>query len=66
MYIIAKTTGTVRKKAIWVLVGLIFLTIGYLMDSEAFVGNLPWMPLEVAPIFMIVGTLIFLITQLRE
>ena len=66
LFIIVKTTGTIRKKAIWVLVGLIFLTIGYLMDSEMFVGNFPWVPLEVAPILMIVGTLIFLTSQLRE
>ena len=66
LYLIIKTTGTVRTRAIWLLIGLIILAIGYMMDSELFVGNFPGVPLEIAPSLMILGTLIFMITQLKE
>ncbi|MHA1150636.1 MAG: hypothetical protein ACTSR8_20640 [Promethearchaeota archaeon] len=66
IYLIIKTTGTVRIRAIWLLIGLIILAIGYMMDSELFVGNFPFVPLEIAPLMMILGTLIFMITQLKD
>lgn len=63
IYIIIKSTGSVRKRAIWLFVGLVFIAIGYMMDSEAFVGAVPGFPLEISPLLMIIGTLTFIITQ---
>ncbi|MGQ4873352.1 MAG: hypothetical protein ACP6IY_04680 [Promethearchaeia archaeon] len=66
IYVIIKSTGNVRKRTIWVVIGLIILIVGYLMDTELFVGTFRWIPLEIAPSLMIIGTLIFLKTQLKE
>ena len=66
IYLIIKTTGIVRKRTIWLVIGLVILVIGYIMDTELFVGNFRWIPLEISPALMILGTLIFIITQLKE
>ncbi|MGQ4873730.1 MAG: hypothetical protein ACP6IY_06595 [Promethearchaeia archaeon] len=64
MYIAVKGTGEVRKKAIWLIVGLLLIMLGHAMDSEFWAGNFPDFPYEIPPIVMLIGLLIFLITQL--
>ena len=54
IYIIVKTTGTVRTKAKWLLVGMIFIAISQVMDGESFITALPWFPFEIAPSIMMV------------
>ncbi|MFO8017185.1 MAG: hypothetical protein R6U96_00995 [Promethearchaeia archaeon] len=66
IYIIIKGTGAVRKNAAWLLVGLIFITIGNMMDTELFVSSFPAFPLEIPPVIMIIGILIFLYSQLKN
>ncbi|MGV9173147.1 MAG: hypothetical protein ACOC44_14840 [Promethearchaeia archaeon] len=65
IYIIIKGTGSVRKKAMWLLGGLILFVIGYMMDSELFISNFSEVPLVIPPVIMIVGILVFLYSQLK-
>ena len=62
-YIIAKTTGDLRNKAIWILIGLVLIALAQILDSEAFITAFPSFPLEITPIIMIIGIFIFLFSQ---
>jgi hypothetical protein len=64
LYLIKKTTGTVRKKAVGILIGLALVLIGQVMDGETFISALPTFPLLVAPIIMIGGIITFIGSQL--
>ncbi|MHA1437134.1 MAG: hypothetical protein ACTSPD_06120 [Promethearchaeota archaeon] len=66
IYLILKSTGSVRIKSIWLLIGMLLMFLGYSMDSEFFFENFPGVPLEISPIIMCAGILIFLFTQLYE
>jgi hypothetical protein len=61
IYVIIKTSGTVRKKAFLILFGLALIGISQVIDSEYFVRAVP---LELPPICLTVGTVIFTISQL--
>lgn len=67
IFLISKSTGVVRKKAAYSLLGLIIMFIGIVMDSQFFLA-LEQVPLlirmDVVPIICIVGYLIFSLTQL--
>ncbi|TFF95022.1 MAG: hypothetical protein EU544_03665 [Promethearchaeota archaeon] len=65
-YIIAKATGDVRTKAIWILIGLILIVVAQVMDGQAFITAFPAVPLELAPVIMMAGILLFLISQIRK
>lgn len=62
-YIIVKTMGTIRKKALWLLIGLLIVIVGHFMDSQFFIEAFTGFPLEIAPSIMIVGEIIFLASQ---
>jgi hypothetical protein len=64
IYLIKKTTGTVRKKFIGILTGLVLMIVSQVMDGEDFITALPDFPLFVAPLLNIMGAIIFLVTQL--
>jgi hypothetical protein len=63
-YLIAKTTGTVRKKVIGIIIGLVLFALAQIMDGQTFIGAFPDFPLIVAPIIMIAGVFTFIGTQL--
>ena len=65
IYLILKTTGVLRQKAIGLFIGLILIEIGYSLDTEFFLSNFT-IPLEIAPLCMIGGIIIFMIAQLRS
>lgn len=57
LYLFVKTTGLFIRK--WFIVGFTFMFIGHSMDSDLFVSNFPWFPLEIPPIILIVGTILY-------
>jgi hypothetical protein len=59
LYIIIKSEGTVRKKSIFLFIGLLFLYLAHFMDTEFFITIFPYIPLEIAPCLMIAGLAIF-------
>lgn len=61
LYVITKTSGRVRQKAILILLGLALIGISHVMDSEYLVR---YLPLELAPICLISGVIIFTVAQL--
>ena len=65
IYMYAKTTGVVRKKSKWILIGLIVIVIGHMMDTQFFIAALPQIPLYFAPITMSIGVIIFLVSQFK-
>ena len=64
IYLIKKTTGTVRRKVEGILFGLFLILLGQVMDGETFISALPTFPLLIAPIIMITGIITFFSTQL--
>ena len=56
LYVIVKTSGKVRKKAVLILIGLLLIGLSHVLDSEYLVRSLP---LEIAPIILIIGAFIF-------
>jgi len=64
VYLIIKTTGTVRVKSSWVLVGLALIAVAQVMDGQDFISALPEFPLIIAPLIMLAGVMIFIISQL--
>lgn len=64
IYIIVKTTGTVRIKAKWILIGIFLIAIAQVLDGEDFITALPWFPLWIPPIIMAVGIVIMIVSQL--
>ncbi|MHA1294895.1 MAG: hypothetical protein ACTSQJ_19850 [Promethearchaeota archaeon] len=64
IYMIVKTTGTVRVKAIWVLVGLALIAVAQVLDGQDFISAFPNFPLIITPLIMMAGILIFMISQL--
>ena len=63
IYIIFKSTGTVRKKGIGLLIGIILFVIGHMLDyskSPLSIG----VPEIISPLLSIVGIVIFTMTQL--
>ena len=61
LYIITKTSGRLRQKASLILIGLALIGISHVMDSEYFVRLIP---LELAPICLIIGVILFTVAQL--
>jgi len=59
IYIIIKSEGTVRKKSIFLFIGLFLLYLAHFMDTEFFITLFPYIPLEIAPAMMIAGLIIF-------
>jgi hypothetical protein len=64
IYITIKTPGIVRKRTLWLLIGLILLFAGYVMDSELFISAFPGIPPLIAPFILIAGIIIFMTTQM--
>jgi hypothetical protein len=67
IFLIRKSIGVVRKKAIYSLTGLIIMFVGIVMDSQFFLAieEIPlWVRMDLVPIVCIVGYLIFTLTQL--
>ncbi len=65
--LIRMSTGTIRKKSIYSLVGFLVMVVGITMDSQFFLAieAVPlWFKMDVVPIVCIVGYLIFAINQL--
>jgi len=61
LYVIVKSSGQLRQKAMLILFGLLLIGISHVMDSEYFVRLIP---LELAPICLISGVIIFTTAQL--
>jgi len=58
IYIIIKSAGSVRRKGILIFIGIALTFLAHLLDSEVFISmTYPTIPLEMIPIFMIVGQL---------
>jgi len=58
IYIIVKSAGSVRIKAIFIFIGIALVFLSHLLDSEIFVSmTYPAVPLEVNPLMMIIGVL---------
>lgn len=64
IYLIMKTTGTIRIKVIGILVGLLLILAGQMLDAELIISTFPQLPFIVAPSIMIAGIILFLSTQL--
>ena len=64
IYLIAKTTGTVRRKVEWILIGLFLIAAAQVLDGQTFIEAVPTFPLIIPPIIMISGILIFISSQL--
>lgn len=64
VYLAYNTSGRARKKAIGILIGMILIAISHFMDSELFLSNFRYVPLEITPIVMILGILVFATSQL--
>jgi len=65
--LIRMSTGIVRKKAIYSLLGLMIMFVGIVMDSQFFLAFefIPlWIKMDLVPIIIIGGYLLFAITQL--
>lgn len=64
IYLIVKTTGTLRKKIIGILLGMIFIALAQILDGEAFISAFPTFPFVIAPLVLIGGTILFYFSQL--
>ncbi|MHA1275406.1 MAG: hypothetical protein ACTSQP_10710 [Promethearchaeota archaeon] len=65
--LIRLSSGLVRKKAIYSLLGFIIMVIGITMDSQFFLAieSIPlWFKMDVVPIICIIGYLLFALNQL--
>lgn len=65
VYLIFKTTGTLRKKCEWIFISLLIIVIGHLMDTTLFIGGLPGFPLFLAPVIMSIGIIVFVISNFK-
>ena len=59
LYIAIKSKGTVQKKVALIFIGILLIYLADWMDSEIFIGSVTIIPLEVPPIIMIAGIIIF-------
>ena len=65
IYIIIKSSDRVRNKAILVFLGIALILVAHLFDSENFIGaTYPYFPLEFAPLLTIIGTVIYIYSNL--
>ena len=64
IYLIIKSSGLSRKKAIGALIGLLGIFIGHSMNTGAFFSLFPGVPTFISPIVLIIGVIIFTTTQL--
>ncbi len=63
IYLIFKSTGAIRKRAIVTMLGIIILFLGVASDAELIYEAIPTLPIILPPIFRITGTLIVGIVQ---
>jgi len=64
LYLIIKATGKVRIKAILIFIGILCIYLSETIDSEWFIAAIPSFPLEITPVIMIIGIILFTGTQL--
>ena len=64
LYLIIKATGKIRKKAILIFIGIVCIYLSETIDSEWFIEAIPSFPLEITPIIMMIGIVLFTGTQL--
>ena len=64
LYLIFKATGKLRKKAILLFIGIVMIYVGETIDSEWFISAFPEFPLEITPLIMAIGIILFTGTQL--
>ncbi len=64
LYLVFKTTSIARRKSIGILVGIILVFISHFMDSEFFITSFRTIPLEITPIIMIIGIIIYTGSQM--
>ncbi|NVM05256.1 MAG: hypothetical protein HWN67_23255 [Candidatus Helarchaeota archaeon] len=65
--VIRLSSGEVRKKALYSLIGFLIMVVGITMDGQFFLAieTIPiWFKMDVVPLFCIVGYLMFAINQL--
>lgn len=66
LYVIIKSIGGIRKKAIGLFIGSLMMFASQVMDSEVFISaTFPFVPLEITPIIMIIGVIIFTLSQVK-
>lgn len=68
LYIIFKSTGALRKRAIGLFIGSLLMYVAQIMDSEMIIGSIyPIMPLilEITAVIMILGVVIFTFSQVK-
>ena len=66
LYVIIKSIGGIRKKAIGLFIGSLMMFASQVMDSEMFISaTFPFVPLEITPIIMIIGVIIFTLSQVK-
>lgn len=67
LYVIIKSIGGIRKKAIGLFIGSLMMFASQVMDSEMFISaTFPFVPLEITPIIMIIGVIIFTLSQVKS
>jgi hypothetical protein len=55
LYLIKINTGSGRKRALWLLSGMILLFTGHIIDSEAFISSFPEVSLLLGPLIIIIS-----------
>ena len=63
IYLVKKSAGAIRKRAIITMFGILLLFLGVASDAEMIYEAIPNLPIILPPIFRITGTLIVGIVQ---
>ncbi|MHA1821755.1 MAG: hypothetical protein ACTSU2_10710 [Promethearchaeota archaeon] len=67
LWLIKISTGSVRKKAVFTLIGIIITVLGIVFDGESFmealIGPLQWVVLIIPPIIFTLGIIMMIISQ---
>ncbi len=65
IYIIFKSTGKIRNKAFLVFLSIALIFLAHLLDSEFFISlTYPYLPLEITPLMMDIGIILYTYSNL--
>lgn len=64
IYLIFKSTGSSRRKATWALIGIVTIFIGHIIYTHIFRSFIEEFPFYISPIIIMIGVLIFTVSQL--
>lgn len=61
VYFISKSSGKIRKKAIFILIAIMLVFFAHLLDTETFISlTYPIIPLELPPLMMCSGMILYI------